>query len=78
VKDGRTVQSNFHDYRVLRMADSALVEVHLVRNLENPTGVGEPAVPPLAAAIANAVFAATGQRLRKLPFRLTDLNVAAL
>jgi isoquinoline 1-oxidoreductase subunit beta len=77
VKDGRTVQSNFHDYRVLRMADSPRVEVHLVRNLETPTGVGEPAVPPLAAAIANAVFAATGQRLRRLPFRLTDLNVAA-
>jgi isoquinoline 1-oxidoreductase beta subunit len=78
VKDGRTVQSNFHDYRVLRMADSPAVEVHLVRNLERPTGVGEPAVPPVAAAIANAVFAATGQRLRKLPFRVTDLNVAAL
>ena len=78
MKDGRTVQSNFHDYRVLRMADSPLVEVHLVRNLETPSGVGEPAVPPLAAAIANAIFAATGQRLRKLPFRLTDLNVAAL
>lgn len=78
VKDGRTVQSNFHDYRVLRMADSPMVEVHLVRNTEVPTGVGEPAVPPLAAAIANAIFAATGQRLRKTPFRLTDLNVAAL
>jgi isoquinoline 1-oxidoreductase beta subunit len=72
------VQSNFHDYRVLRMAESPVVEVHLVRNTETPTGVGEPAVPPLAAAIANAIFAATGQRLRRLPFRLSDLNVAAL
>lgn len=78
VKDGRTVQSNFHDYRVLRMAESPVVEVHLIRNTESPTGVGEPAVPPLAAAIANAIYAATGQRLRKLPFRLSDLNVAAL
>jgi isoquinoline 1-oxidoreductase beta subunit len=78
MKDGRTVQSNFHDYRVLRMAESPVVEVHLVRNTEPPTGVGEPAVPPLAAAIANAIYAATGQRLRRLPFRLTDLNVAAL
>jgi isoquinoline 1-oxidoreductase beta subunit len=78
VKDGRTVQSNFHDYRVLRMADAPVIEVHLVRNMETPTGVGEPAVPPLAAAIANAIFAATGQRLRRLPFRLSDINVAAL
>lgn len=78
MKDGRTVQSNFHDYRVLRMAESPFVEVHLVRNTEPPTGVGEPAVPPLAAAIGNAIYAATGQRLRRLPFRLTDLNVAAL
>ena len=78
VKDGRTVQSNFHDYRVLRMSEAPVVEVHLVRNTETPTGVGEPAVPPLAAAIANAIFAATGQRLRRMPFRLADLNVAAL
>jgi isoquinoline 1-oxidoreductase beta subunit len=78
VKEGRTVQSNFHDYRVLRMAEAPVVEVHLLRNLETPTGVGEPAVPPLAAAIANAIFAATGQRLRRMPFRLADLDVAAL
>jgi CO/xanthine dehydrogenase Mo-binding subunit len=77
VKDGRVVQSNFHDYPVLRMADSPVVEVHLIRNTEAPTGVGEPAVPPLAAAIGNAIFAATGQRLRRLPFRLADLSVAA-
>ena len=78
VKEGRTQQSNFHDYRVLRMSEAPVVEVHLVRNTETPTGVGEPAVPPLAAAIANAIFTATGQRLRRLPFRLSDLNVAAL
>ena len=78
VRDGRVVQSNFHDYPVLRMADAPVVEVHLIRNTEAPTGVGEPAVPPLAAAIGNAIFAATGQRLRRLPFRLTDLNIAAL
>jgi len=78
IKDGRTVQSNFNDYRVLKMADSPVVEVHLVRNTETPTGMGEPAVPPLAAAIGNAIFAATGQRLRRLPFRLKDLDLAAL
>jgi isoquinoline 1-oxidoreductase beta subunit len=78
MKEGRTVQSNFHDYHVMSMAEAPIVEVHLVRNLEPPTGVGEPAVPPLAAAIGNAVFAATGQRLRRLPFRLADLDVAAI
>jgi isoquinoline 1-oxidoreductase beta subunit len=78
MKDGRTQQSNFHDYRVLRMADSPRVEVHLIRNTETPTGVGEPAVPPLAAAVANAVFAATGVRLRALPLRLTEAHLAAL
>jgi isoquinoline 1-oxidoreductase beta subunit len=78
VRNGRTVQSNFHDYPVMRMAEAPVVEVHLVRNLEAPTGVGEPAVPPLAAAIGNAIFAATGQRLRRLPFRLADLDIAAL
>jgi isoquinoline 1-oxidoreductase beta subunit len=78
MKDGRTQQSNFHDYRVLRMADSPRVEVYLVRNTEPPTGVGEPAVPPLGAAVANAVFAATGVRLRALPLRLTEAHLATL
>ena len=78
VKNGRTQQSNFNDYRVLRMADSPRVEVYLVRNTEAPTGVGEPAVPPLAAALANAVFAATGVRLRSLPLKLTEAHLAAL
>jgi isoquinoline 1-oxidoreductase beta subunit len=78
MKDGRTQQSNFHDYRVLRMADSPRVEVYLIRNSEPPTGVGEPAVPPLAAAVANAVFAATGARIRSLPLRLTEAHMAAL
>jgi isoquinoline 1-oxidoreductase beta subunit len=77
IKDGRTQQSNFHDYRVLRMADAPRIEVYLIRNTEAPTGVGEPAVPPLAAAVANAVFAATGQRVRRLPIRVTDLDFAA-
>jgi isoquinoline 1-oxidoreductase subunit beta len=78
IKDGRTQQSNFHDYHVLRMAGSPRVEVHLIRNTEAPTGVGEPAVPPLAAALANAVFAATDVRLRALPLRLSEAHLAAL
>ena len=67
VEHGRTAQSNFHDYRVLRMADMPRVEIHLVVNGEQPTGAGEPAVPGVAPAIANAIHAATGKRIRVLP-----------
>lgn len=68
LKDGRVEQSNFHDFQVLRMNDMPKVEVHIVPSGENPSGVGEPGVPPLAPALANALFAATGVRLRRLPF----------
>lgn len=68
LKDGRVEQSNFHDYRVLRMNDMPVVEVHLVAGGDKPTGVGEPGVPPVAPAVANAVFALTGKRVRSLPF----------
>lgn len=67
LKEGRVEQSNFHDYQVLRMNEMPAVEVHIVASAENPTGVGEPGVPPLAPALANALFAATGVRLRTLP-----------
>jgi isoquinoline 1-oxidoreductase subunit beta len=67
VERGRTVQSNFHDYRVARMRDTPVIDVHLVVNRETPTGVGEQAVPGVAPAIANAVFAASGRRVRRLP-----------
>jgi CO/xanthine dehydrogenase Mo-binding subunit len=70
IEGGRVVQSNFHDYGMLRMSEMPEVEVHLVRNREEPGGAGEPAVPPIAPAVANAVFALTGQRIRKLPIRL--------
>jgi isoquinoline 1-oxidoreductase beta subunit len=66
-KDGRVEQSNFHDYRVLRMNEMPVVEVHLVPGGEKPTGVGEPGVPPIAPAVANALFALTGKRARSLP-----------
>lgn len=71
VKDGGIEQSNFHDYAVLRMPDMPKIEVHTVPSEAAPTGVGEPGVPPLAAALANAVFAATGKRLRSLPLKIT-------
>jgi isoquinoline 1-oxidoreductase subunit beta len=70
LKDGRVEQSNFHDYRPLRINEMPRVEVYIVPSNEKPTGVGEPGVPPVAPAVANALAAATGQRLRKLPLRL--------
>jgi len=70
IENGQVVESNFHDYQMLRMGDMPDVEVHLVRNHEEPGGAGEPGVPPVAPAVANAIFAATGRRVRKLPIRL--------
>jgi isoquinoline 1-oxidoreductase subunit beta len=69
VKNGRVEQSNFHNYRVLRMNEAPTIEVHLVRNLEAPGGIGEPGTSITAPALANAVFAATGKRIRKLPLQ---------
>jgi isoquinoline 1-oxidoreductase beta subunit len=66
-RDGRVEQSNFHDYKMLRMNEMPKVEVHIVPSKEAPGGVGEPGTPPLAPAVANAIFAATGKRIRKLP-----------
>jgi len=71
LKNGRVEQSNFDDYALLRMHETPKIEVHLVESDESPSGVGEPGVPPLAPALANAVFAATGKRLRSLPLRLS-------
>jgi isoquinoline 1-oxidoreductase beta subunit len=67
LKDGVVEQSNFHQFRVLRINEMPAVEVHIVRSTEKPTGVGEPGVPPIAPAVANAIFAATGRRIRTLP-----------
>jgi isoquinoline 1-oxidoreductase beta subunit len=73
LKDGRVEQSNFHDYEMLRISESPKMEVHIVPSGENPTGVGEPGVPPVAPALANAIFATTGKRVRRLPIRASDL-----
>jgi isoquinoline 1-oxidoreductase beta subunit len=70
LKDGRVQESNFHDYRPLRMDAMPVVETHIVPSTERPGGVGEPGTPPIAPAVANALFALTGQRLRELPLRL--------
>jgi isoquinoline 1-oxidoreductase beta subunit len=66
--DGEVDQSNFHDYEPLRIVDMPAVDVHIVASGEAPTGVGEPGVPAVAPAISNAIFAASGRRLRSLPF----------
>jgi CO/xanthine dehydrogenase Mo-binding subunit len=67
LENGRVRQSNFHDVRVLRINETPSIEVHLVRNFEASGGIGEPGTAVTAAALANAVFAATGKRIRRLP-----------
>lgn len=70
LKEGRVQESNFHDYRVLRLSEMPSVETHIVPSTEPPGGIGEPGTPPIAPAVANAVFALTGKRLRDLPLTL--------
>jgi isoquinoline 1-oxidoreductase beta subunit len=65
---GRVMQSNFNDYPPLRYSEMPRVEVHLVASHEAPTGLGEPGLPPIAPAVANAVFTLTGKRMRRMPF----------
>ncbi|MGK5079337.1 molybdopterin cofactor-binding domain-containing protein [Janthinobacterium sp. HLX7-2] len=69
-KQGKALQSNFHDYPVLRMGQEPVVETIIIASAEPPEGVGEPGTPPIAPAVANAVFILTGKRLRSLPLRL--------
>ena len=70
IQGGRVVQSNFHDYQMLRMRDAPDIEVILLPSQEAPGGVGEPGTPPIAPAVTNAVFALTGQRIRELPIQI--------
>ena len=72
VENGRVTQSNFNDYPVLRIDAMPDVEVHIVKSAEPPTGVGEPALPPIAPAVTNAIFSLTGKRVRKLPIRMSE------
>ena len=75
-KDGKVEQTNFHDYQVLRMNQMPVVDVHLVASTEKPGGIGEPVTATCGPSVANAVFAATGRRIRKLPILAADLKSA--
>jgi isoquinoline 1-oxidoreductase beta subunit len=74
IKDGQVEQGNFHNYPVLRMNEMPEVEVHILPSTEKPGGIGEPGTPPTAPAVVNAIFAATGKRLRSLPIDTSALK----
>jgi isoquinoline 1-oxidoreductase subunit beta len=73
-ENGKVKQRNFHDYKILRMNEAPLIEVHILESGEKMGGAGEPGTPPIAPAVANAIFAATGKRVRKLPLQPSDLK----
>jgi isoquinoline 1-oxidoreductase beta subunit len=70
LKDGRVQQTNFHAYQLLRINETPKIEMHFVKSTEKPGGIGEPGMALLSPAMANAVYALTGKRLRKMPFSL--------
>jgi isoquinoline 1-oxidoreductase subunit beta len=74
IKDGRVEQNNFNDYRMLRIDEAPMVEVYLVKSAEAPGGIGEPGTSAIAPAVTNAIFAATGKRIRKLPVKPDELR----
>jgi isoquinoline 1-oxidoreductase subunit beta len=73
--DGKVQQNNFHDYQMLRMSEANFpIEVHVIESLENPGGVGEAGLPPIAPALTNAIFRLTGKRIKVLPFDMDNLG----
>ena len=76
IKDGRVQQSNFHNYKILRMNEAPSIDVHIVQSTEPPGGLGEAGTSATAPAVTNAIFAATGKRLRKPPVDTAALKQA--
>ena len=72
IKNGRVEQGNFPDYEMVRMSTSPTINVHIVESGEALGGLGEPATPPIAAAVTNAIYILTGKRVRKLPIKNHD------
>jgi len=73
VENGRILESNFHDCPILQIHEMPVVETHIIKSTSNPSGMGEMGVPPIAPAVANAIFNATGKRIRHLPIKIKDL-----
>ncbi len=73
IANGRVEQSNFNDYDLVRMNEAPQTEVHIVQSTDGPGGIGEPGTPPIAPAVCNAIFTATGKPVRRLPIRAEDL-----
>ena len=76
IKEGAVVESNFHDYQSVRMSDAPAIETHIINSGADWGGAGEPGTPPIASALTNAIFNATGNRIRQLPIKNVDLQAA--
>ena len=72
--NGQADQTNYHQYQIMRIDEMPKIEIHIVESGAESGGVGEPGLPPIAPALCNAIFAATGKRIRKLPFDLSNLG----